>query len=62
MHFIKQTTFNAGKDDVSSQLIRVHITNLLRKLLEAGAEVNVVGQKGSGYELFNQITEIQEPQ
>lgn len=49
------------KTDVSSQLIRVHITNLRRKLLEAGAEVNIVGQKGSGYGLFNQNTEIQEP-
>lgn len=46
-----------AKGDVSSQLIRVHITNLRRKLLEADAKVYIVGQKGSGYGLFYQQPE-----
>lgn len=41
-----------AKNDVSSQLIRVHITNLRRKLLDAEAAVYIVGQKGAGYGLF----------
>jgi len=41
-----------GKPDMSSQLIRVHITNLRKKLQNSGANHSLVGQKGAGYALY----------
>lgn len=41
-----------AKTNVSGQLIRVHITNLRKKLLESGCIFNVLGRKGEGYGIF----------